>query len=265
MSAPRFKKDLTEMVCAAGEILLGYFGRVTNVRQKESPSSVVSDADLAAEAHIVRHIRRRFPDDSIIAEESGYTQGSSAYTWVIDPLDGTSNFVAAIPWFGVMVGVLRAGLPVAAAIYVPTERALYYAEKGAVVSRNGHPIHLTSETKLSNVLCAFGFDPGANPRRTRSNLELLRRVSAGVRNTRATNSLIDFCYTLEGRLGGCINLNCKIWDIVPVALMLPEAGGKITDLKGNPLRFVLNDLSHSYGMVGASRVLHRQLLALLNP
>jgi fructose-1,6-bisphosphatase/inositol monophosphatase family enzyme len=92
---------------------------------------------------------------------------------------------------------------------------------------------------------------------------MLRRVSAGVRNIRTTNSLIDFCYTLEGRFGGCVNLNTKIWDIVPVSVMLPEAGGRFTDLKGKKITFLASRPEHSYAVLGASQALHSQIRALL--
>ena len=264
MALQVIERSLIELVQGAGEILLKYFGKIVKVRQKEHPSSVVCDADLAAEKYLVRHIAARFPHDNIVAEESGYRPGTSDATWVIDPLDGTSNFVAGIPWFGVQIGVLRKTSPVAAAIYVPTERALYFAAAGQGVTKNGKTLAVTPERKLKNVLCAFGFDPTADRRRNRENTELLRRVSAGVRNIRATNSLIDFCYTLEGRFGGCINLNTRIWDIVPISVMLPEAGGKFTDLKGDELRFLPAAPDHSYAVLGASRALHPQLRTLLS-
>lgn len=249
----------------AGAILLRYFGRATGIRHKENLTSVVCDADLAADRAIVRQIRREFPDDGIIAEESGHRRGSSGRTWVIDPLDGTSNFVADIPWFGVQIGVLQEQTPVAAVIYRPTEDRVYYAEPGYGLRCNGRKLRVTSETRLKNTLCAFGLDGTADERRSRRMTELLRRVSRGVRNIRATNSLVDFCLTCEGRLGGCINLNTRIWDIVPVSLMLPEAGGKFTGLTGRPIVFDLGNqaCSRTYEVVGASQALHPQLVRLL--
>jgi myo-inositol-1(or 4)-monophosphatase len=257
-----YKETLINCVRSAGDILLRYFGRAMGVRQKGNQNSVVTDADLAAEEFIVSVIKDRFSDDSIIAEESGYQVGRSGRTWVIDPLDGTSNFVAGIPWFGVQVAVLEQGIPVAAAMSLPTEALLYVSEKGGGVTRNGKAVHVTAERRLLNTLCAFGFDANADEMRSRTNAELLRRVSRGVRNLRATNSLVDFCYTLEGRLGGCVNLNTKIWDIAPVSLMLPEAGGELTDLRGQPIRFDLGEqaLVRCYQVAGAPRQLHSQLL-----
>jgi myo-inositol-1(or 4)-monophosphatase len=260
-----YKDALVECVRGAAEILLRHFGRATGVRQKGNQNSVVSDADFAAEEFIISVIRDRFGNDSIIAEESGHQIGRSGRTWVIDPLDGTSNFVAGIPWFGAQVAVLEQGVPVAAAMSVPTEALIYLSQKGRGVTRNGKPVRVTPERRLVRTLCAFGFDANADEKSSRANAELLRRVSRGVRNLRATNSLVDFCYTLEGRLGGCVNLNTKIWDIAPVALMLPEAGGKLTDLQGHPVRFDLGEqaATRSYKVAGAPKQLHPQLLKLL--
>ena len=258
------KDTALEWVLEAGAILLRHFGRVRNVRQKENPTSVVCEADLASERHIVRRIRARFPEDSIIAEESGYRCGLSDLTWVIDPLDGTSNFVAGIPWFGVQLGVLRNAAPIFAAMYLPVENVLYHAEAGGGAYKNGKRVSVTSETRLRNVLCAFGFDARAKQERRRAQAELLMRVAGGVRNTRATNSLLDFCLTVDGRFGACINLNCRIWDIVPISLLLPEAGGKFTDLAGNSIRFQLGQRAgrRVYEVLGAGQTLHSKVLAL---
>jgi myo-inositol-1(or 4)-monophosphatase len=249
----------------AGDILVSHFGRIAGVRTKGHPSSVVCAADLASEAYLVSQLRRRFPEDSIIAEESGYLPGTSEFTWVIDPLDGTSNFVSRLPWFGVQLGRLHRGKPVLAAIYVPLDKSYYYAEAGQGLSQNGKSVELPQARRLDQVLCAFGFDPSANERQSRRNSALLRRVAQGVRNIRSTNSLIDFCYTLEGRFGACVNLHTKIWDIVPISLLLPEAGGKFTDLLGRPISFDLgaNTFGRSYAIAGANHSLHRQLLALI--
>ncbi len=258
------KQTALAAVREAGAILLRHFGKIRNVRHKEHPSSVVCEADVAAERHILRKIRARFPADSILAEESGLSPGTSEFTWVIDPLDGTSNFVAGLPWFGAQLGVLRGATPVFAAMYLPIERILYYAEAGQGTYRNRQKLHVSSEIELGNVLCAFGFDARSGPAATARNAQLLMRVASAVRNTRATNSLVDFCYTLEGRFGGCINLNCKIWDIVPISLMLPECGGVFSDLDGRPIEFKIDAQStqRSYRVLGTNKALHPKLVAL---
>ncbi len=262
----RIRRTLTDCTLGGGEILIEHFGQVTHPRPKEHPSSIVCDADLASEEFVLDRIRGEFPDDSIVSEESGCVRGSTDWTWVVDPLDGTSNFVAGIPWFGIQVGVLCGHRPLLAAMYLPVDGLLYVAQAGQGVTRNGKPVTVTAEKRLQNVLCAFGFDP-ASSRHRRQAMEMLLRISGAVRNTRATNSLVDFCYTLDGRLGACINLKTKIWDIVPMALMLPEAGGRFTDLLGKKITFHLDDTvsERDYTILGASRTLHRQLLRLLRP
>jgi myo-inositol-1(or 4)-monophosphatase len=257
------KRTLLETVNIGGRVLRQYFGKITNPRQKEDPSSVVCDADLASEKQIIKHLRARFPDHNIIAEESGRLWRGSEYTWVIDPLDGTSNFVAGIPWFGVQVALLHRAKPILAAMYLPVDDTLYFAEAGKGAYRNGKAVRVTGESQTNKVLCAFGFDP-APDKRTRKSVELLFRVSAVVRNTRATNSLVDFCYTIDGRLGACLNLKTKIWDIAPVALILPEAGGRFTYLDGTRLDFELDEYvtEREYPIMGASKKLHAKLAAI---
>jgi myo-inositol-1(or 4)-monophosphatase len=267
MTTQTIRKLIAQMLIHAGKILASHFGKIAAVRQKDHPSSVVCAADLDSERYLLARLHTHFPQDSIISEESGYFHGTSEFTWVIDPLDGTSNFVSRLPWFGVQIGRLRKGTPVLAAIYVPLGETYYFAEAGRGLWRNGKRLEIIGARKLDQVLCAFGFDPTASHRQSRRNFDLLRRVSQEVRNIRSTNSLIDFCFTLEGRFGGCVNLHTKIWDIVPVSLMLPEAGGKLTDLLGRPIGFDLGKATfdRSYAVLGASRALHPQLLALISP
>jgi myo-inositol-1(or 4)-monophosphatase len=259
------KQTLLDCVRFAGKILLDHFGKDVNVRLKGEPGSVVTDAYLAAERCIVERIRAKFPRHSIVAEETGYQRRDSEFTWVIDPLDGTSNFAAGIPWFGVQIAVLQHFSPVMAAMFLPTENTLYFSEKGQGVLRNDTRVLVTAETRLRNVLCGYGVDACAGALLFRQQVELFQRVVNAVRNIRATNCLVDFGFTLDGRLGGCLNLNTKIWDIAPFALMLPEAGGQLSDLTGADIVFHpdTEPFDRSYGVLGASRALHPQLLALV--
>ena len=259
------KQTILECVRPAGEILLRYFGRNLNVRHKGDQSNIVTDADVASERWIVGHIRDRFPNHNIIAEETGYHRASSAFTWVVDPLDGTSNFAAGLPWFGVQVAVLQDFSPVLAAKFLPITNTLYWAEKGQGVYRDGTRVRVTAETDPLNVLCAFGLDATASGDRSRHQAGVLHRVANGVRNIRATNCLLDFCFTIDGRLGGCVNFNTKIWDIAPLALMLPEAGGRLTDMEGREIVFRPDSepFDRNYTVVGGSQALHPRLLDLV--
>jgi myo-inositol-1(or 4)-monophosphatase len=259
------KQTILDCVRPAGEILLRYLGKDSNARCKGDHSNVVTDADLESERWIVGQIRARFPRHSIIAEETGYARQGSEFTWVIDPLDGTSNFAAGLPWFGVLVAVLQNASPIMAAMYLPVTDTLYFSEKGQGVWRDGTRVQVTPETDPLNVLCAYGLDASADEEQSRGQAGLLHHVANGVRNIRASNCLLDFCYTIDGRFGGCVNLNTRIWDIAPLALMLPEAGGVLTELSGAGIVFRLGEepFDRNYTVLGASRALHPKLLALV--
>ena len=261
------KLTLLECLRPAGEILLRYFGKAVNIRNKGDQSNIVTDADVASEQLIVGRIRERFPDHSIIAEETGYQRRASEFTWVIDPLDGTSNFAAGLPWFGVQVAVLKNQTPILAAMYLPLTRTLYFAEEGRGVFRDDTPVRVTAETDPRNVLCAIGLDATASVEESCRQTEVLRRVANGVRNFRATNCLLDFCFTIDGRLGGCVNFSTKIWDIAPLAVMLPEAGGRLTQVNGSAIVFRpdAEPFDRNYTVLGASRALHAKLLELIRP
>ena len=258
----RMKSTVIECATSAGKLLLQHFGRVQGVRVKEGQSSIVTESDLASEQHILRLIRARFPDHNIVAEETGFQDRGSAHTWVVDPLDGTSNFAVGLPWFGVMVSVLERGSPVLAAMYLPMEDRLYLAEPGRGTTRNGEPVRVTAETRWPHLLCAYGMDSSPDEERVRQQGLLLGSLVQLARNVRATNSLVDFACTIDGRLGACVNLNTKIWDIAAPALLFPEAGGQMTDLRGQPITFALDArcCDQSYAVVGGSPALCRQVL-----
>lgn len=259
------RKVLMKAVQLGGELVLKGFRKKTTAKRKDNASNVVSAVDLAAERGILKLIRENFPEDTVIAEESGCVRGSSEYTWVVDPLDGTSNFLSKLPWFGVQIAVLRNSLPVMAAMYLPVANVLYFAERGQGAYRNGKRIHIAAGGKLDDVLCAFGFDSSTDENERCWKCEQLARVSCGVRNLRATNSLVDFCFTLDGHFGAFVNLDTRIWDIAPIALILAEAGGKITDLKGRAISFQLGAgaCECNYQVAGGGKTIHGKLMKLL--
>lgn len=264
MDKTELSKTVRQCVVDAGKILLDHFGRVDRVSVKESQSSVVTAADLASEAFIVQTLMRAFPEANVIAEESGFIDKGSAFTWVVDPLDGTSNFAAGLPWFGVLVALLEDRAPVLGASYLPCTETLYFAAVGQGVTRDGVPVRVTPETDPRNVLCAYGMDASTDVALTRDEVAAMARLVNGVRNVRATNSLLDFCYTIDGRLGACVNRHTMIWDIAPIILMLQEAGGIISDVEGHPLALAVGaDYARSYAVVAASRALHPHIIDLV--
>jgi myo-inositol-1(or 4)-monophosphatase len=259
------KEDLIQWSQSAGKILMQRFGRIRRVTCKENHCNVVTLADMAAEKHLLACIHKKYPSHNVVAEETGVCDRGSDFTWIIDPLDGTSNFTAGLPWFGVMITVARCGQPIVAVAYMPATDTLYVAEKGKGVFRNGRRMRVSTEVNLKNALCAFALDATRNPREARRNCELLGRLVARARNVRMTNCLVDFCGTVDGRLGACLNQMARIWDIAPFVLMIPEAGGVFTDQTGKEISFHL-DVSlttRDYAVVGGNPVLHQQVLAIV--
>jgi len=258
------RDTLIECVRQAGAVVLQNFGKTDGPRRKGNASDIVTAADLASERLIFELIRRRHPEHNLLGEEEGLQNRGSDITWVIDPLDGTSNFAAGLPWFGVMVAVLKQEKPILAAMYLPVTDVLYTAELGKGTLRNGKPVRVSSEKELSDTLCAYGLDASTDVKALEKQTRLMGLIVKHARNVRLTNCLLDFCYTLDGHLGACVNQHCKIWDIAPACLMFPEAGGRCTDLKGEDIRLEINPKKYlrSYAVLGANPVLHQQVLNL---
>jgi len=183
----------------AGRCLMAHFQAPIVARNKLDPGNIVTAADVESEQLIVAGLRKRFPDHSIIAEESGVDLRGSELTWIVDPLDGTSNFAAGIPWFGVLIAQLERGEPRLAVLHLPASDELYVAERGRGALRNGRPIAVARDAALRDVLWAYGIDTGGDDATQRARLAVLRALIASVRNVRTTNSLLDAAFTADAR------------------------------------------------------------------
>jgi myo-inositol-1(or 4)-monophosphatase len=249
----------------AGSLLLRHLGHVTSVTSKGDHANIVTEADVASERLIVDGIRRRFPGHSIIAEEMGCDIRQSEVTWVVDPLDGTSNFAAGIPWFGVLIAVVQGAEPIIGVLYLPASDTLYVAEAGAGTECDGHAVSVSRHQHLKDVLWAYGMDGTSDAAQRQRDVRLLSDLLPRVQNIRATNSLVDAAFTADGRLGGMINHSTRVWDIAAPALIVREAGGLYTDILGRKLAF---DLSRSaperqYAVVAGAPTLHRQVIDII--
>jgi myo-inositol-1(or 4)-monophosphatase len=260
------KEQACEWARSAGRVLLEYYNGVPSVRLKDSQSDIVTEADVDSEKLIVQHIQASFPDHSILGEETGWQQRSSDFTWVVDPLDGTSNFVVGIPWFGVLLALLEKDQPVLGILHLPVSGDLYTAEKGGGAYRNGQRLQVNDETDLSRVLWAVGMDVPSTGAAGRREVDFLVSLARQVRNLRSTNSLLDAVYTAEGRLGGMLNLSNKVWDVAAPSLLINEAGGMFTDLQGKALAFPPTEAAHhrNYAVLAGAPALYAQVLRLVD-
>ena len=249
----------------AGKILMENFGKVDTYKVKENQSSIVTQTDVDSEIAIIKIIENKFPDHNIIAEETGYKYKDSDYTWVIDPIDGTSNFSAGIPWFGVLLCVLKENKPIMAGMYLPFYELLYFAEIGKGATKNNEKIFVSKESELKNILMTYSLDYSENVSKTEKESKIIKQLVNNIRNLRATNSLVDFCYTADGRLGGSINQTVKIWDIVAPYLVIKEAGGIVTDIDGEDIRFDVDQENYqkNFTIVASNKILHPNIIKLI--
>jgi myo-inositol-1(or 4)-monophosphatase len=266
MDHEKTRETLEKALRRGGEVLLGYYGNTFHTTVKESISSVVTEADLASEKAIMEVLNSSDPF-SIISEEAGYMERGTEMTWVVDPLDGTSNFAAGLPWFGVIIALFEGNTPVLGGMYLPLEDHLYLASVGRGSTLNGKPVTTSESMDLASVLVSYSFDFSPLPEKTRSETELMGRLSKQVRNLRSTNSLVDFCYTADGRLGAAINQTTKIWDIAAPWLLIREAGGMVTDTAGNEIRFDLSPegCRRNHTILAAGKGIHSLLLKIIQP
>jgi myo-inositol-1(or 4)-monophosphatase len=261
----RMKKTLIKSIYSAGQILMSYFGKLSDYQVKENQSSIVTAADVESELGVIETIGERFPGHNTLGEESGFQHRGSDYTWVVDPLDGTSNFAAGLPWFGVIICVLKHSEPLMAGCYIPFFNELYFAEKGKGATLNGRPVVVSQESSLKNVLFSYGIDYSEDPGKTDREVKIIGELVQRIRNLRTTNCLMDFCYIADGRIGGCINQSTRIWDIAGPALIVEEAGGVFTDIQGEPVQYAMNasDYGKNYPVVGTTKKLHASIIQLI--
>jgi len=251
----------------AGGLLLDFFHRrlPLRVRFKGDLSNVLTEADLASEALIRREIRHAFPGHAVMAEEAGYAPGAASTTWIVDPLDGTSNFAAGLPWFGVLLAVLERNEPTLAVLHLPASGETYHAVRGGGAFHNGRPVRVSGLREPARSLWACAMDAPRHARDARTKAFVMAELLKKVRGVRTTNSLVDAAFTADGRLGGWINLDTRIWDIAAPSLIIREAGGRFTDRSGADVEFDLSSegADRVYEIVAGARAQHEQIVRVV--
>lgn len=230
-----------EAAKAAGKLLLKYFGSTLETESK-GKKDIVTNADKEAQELIIRMIHKAFPGDGIFAEESDNNKYSDGRLWVIDPLDGTINFSRGIPLFGVSIAFLEGGERRCGVIFLPCSEEMYSAEKGGGASLNDSPIRVSdiSQTEKSVIaLCEFNAGPTDKIRNLNLlKMDLYRRIHAeSMRFKIFGSAVVTLAYIACGKIDAYIMLNINIWDIAAGTLIVEEAGGKVTDYQGQPIKF----------------------------
>lgn len=256
--------DIETLLRETGEILLARRADDRVVQQKMSHVDLVTDADRAAEAHLLDRLTAIAPEDSVISEESGLTQGRSDRTWVLDPLDGTTNYIAGLDDFGVIVGVLEGSQAVAGGMFLPAPDLLYLAERGGGATRNNEPVRASTTTHLADAFLdhSLAFLPGIVEEQHRT-LDLLLPV---VRAIRCNHSLRYIANVVDGTYDGFVYHSLWFWDLVGPSVILHEAGAAVTDLRGQQLALdpTAEAVSRIYGVLAANQHLHGPLAQVIN-
>lgn len=234
-------------------------GALLRARQEQERSveskgfaDVVTDADKASEALILAAVRERYPDHAIVAEEGGQADGAGEYQWLIDPLDGTLNYLHGMPVYSVSLAVLRAGEPHIGVVYDPSRGELFAAEGGKGAYCNGRLLRVSATARLAESLLTTGFpyDRFSQPdNNIREHDHLIMRCQ-DVR--RPGSAALDLAYVAAGRTDAHWELGLKPWDVAAGALILREAGGTVSDWEGRPWRPELGRMVASNGRIHAA-------------
>lgn len=256
-----------EKLQAAAAIAVKNFGVVTASIKPEDNNQVVTQTDIDIGRFLVSEIKSAFPTHNIIDEETGVVDKQSNYTWVIDPIDGTSNFANGVPTFGTMLGLLEDNRPIAGGLSLPVFSEYYLAETGKGCWLNGQRLQVTAEPEVGNCLIAYGIDSHReDPKKTEQECAALGKIVLAIRNLRSSNSVFDVAMVLKGSYGGILNQTSKIWDNVAQHILIQEAGGIYTDFWGESIDYTnpIADPQKNFTFCAASPVLHTQLIELVN-
>ncbi len=262
-----YQSFITSALTDATEIAKEKLGKVTGTIKGGDSNQVLTEADIAIGAFIIQKIKKEYPQYNIIDEEAGVIDNTSEFTWVIDPIDGTSNFANGVPMFGIMIGLLHGSTPIAGGISFPFFNYICYAEKEKGAFCNEKQLTVTSEINLLNTLVAYGMDAYQNePVITHNETKLLAEIILASRNFRTSNSVFDILMVAQGNYGGALNRTSKIWDNVAPHILIEEAGGLYTDFLGKPIDYSqpLTKIDTNYTFCAASPQLHRQLQDIIH-
>jgi myo-inositol-1(or 4)-monophosphatase len=246
-----------EVARAAGELLRREVHGARRIEYKGTITNLVTEMDARAEALIVDRLLGEFPDDAVLAEERGAQPGRSGRRWIIDPVDGTTNYAHGLPAYAVSIALERAGRVELGVIYDPSHEELYVAELGAGAFCNGTRLAVSSTTSLDESLLTTGFpyDIRVNPDNNLREYAVFATRSRAVR--RFGSAVIDLAWVAAGRYDGFWELRLGPWDVAAGGLLVKEAGGRVTGITGAPL-----DLK-TPTMVASNGRIHDAILTIL--
>jgi len=231
MSNSEFLKVAIEAAKKSEKVIMDYFNGEFDVKMK-SDMTPVTQADVDAEKTIVGHIKENFPDHGFIGEESGTSNQDSEYLWIIDPIDGTKNFARKLPFFATQIALMKNGELIAGVSNAPALREFLYAEKGKGAFLNEKQVNVSSIEKIDESYLTYGgIDEFETSNLLPNFISLFKKTHAH----RGFGDCWSYSMLAQGKTDIMVEAAVAIWDIAAVTVIVQEAGGKVTDLEGNPI------------------------------
>jgi len=252
MKRSEYTKVAIRAAYASGLLIKRSVGKISNVSYK-GRGNIVTNVDKASEKLIIRMILRAFPDHSILSEESSPLNSGSRFRWIIDPIDGTTNFAHAFPFFCVSIALEESGRTILGVVYDPMREEIFIARKGKGATLNGKKIGVSRIKKLSSSFLATGFSYGI----TRKDRNIVHFRNFLVRTQairRAGSAALDLCYVACGRFDGFWEMNLHPWDIAAAALIVEEAKGRVTKFDGKPCSHYEKNILATNGRIHSQMV-----------
>jgi myo-inositol-1(or 4)-monophosphatase len=256
LSSAVLKKFLFELGEGAGAVLLKHYRKVHSIERKKG-AGIVTEADKNAEAFLLKQIFKKFPQSAVITEETGHHGKGDDLVWILDPLDGTTNYAHGFPWFCVSIGLHVEGKARAGLIYHPLLKDWFYAEKGKGAFLNGKRLKVSQTSNLQDALLGTGFYYTTG-KQLSEEIEIFRRVqdkALGVR--RPGSAALDLAYVASGRYDGFWERGLAAWDVAAGFLLVTEAGGTVTGYSGNTVSVFDSEA------VATNGKLHKPILELI--
>jgi len=244
--------DIINISKEAGQLIREKFGKNLEIEFKTNELNLVTEADKASEKLITDFVKKKYPSHGILAEEGSEVypaKGGAEYLWVIDPLDGTTNFAHGLPIFSVSIGLQKNGKTIAGVVYDINQNIIYAAEIGAGARANDKRIQVSTNSNFAHSMLVTGFpyDVKENPDKAFERFITMITSSRAVR--RLGSAAIDFCYVAKGVFDGFWEVHLHPWDICAGKLIVEEAGGLVTDFDGNKIDIYSKRILCSNGIV----------------
>lgn len=246
--------DILEISQIAGEIVREGFGKNFQIEYKTNEKNLVTEIDKKSEEAILEYISKKYPNHAILSEESGEHKNDSEYLWIIDPLDGTTNFAHGLPIFSVSIGLMKKNEIVAGVVYDVMQNIFYSAEKGSGAFANGNKITASNNDnlELSVLVTGFPYNVADNPDYAFERFTTLTKKARAVR--RLGSAALDLCYVAKGVFDGFWEVSLFPWDICAGKLLVLEAGGSVTDFNGKEISVFAKQI------LASNKKVHQQMI-----